>query len=206
LGSIAFAAPDLSASVAPVIWLQSRTRYVLKAISKVPRGPSPACLDVSKLSITSHLHIGPAGLQLLIIHGAVFHVTIQIDGAPIAMSDVDLTFHAHSWGALDRHASAFDALAHLITHRRVMMAHDRPGTTEARWVRNALMAFDGERAGVRQRTIAQAIYGAEAEASTWSDRDGWLRSAVRRDIRRGHRLVETGWRQMLAGGSFNTAA
>jgi hypothetical protein len=59
-----------------------------------------------------------------------------------------------------------------------------------------LQAFDGGRSGASQRDIAGAIFGNDAVSEQWSP-DSELRAQVRYFLRRGHALVEAGYRTLL---------
>lgn len=60
----------------------------------------------------------------------------------------------------------------------------------------ALQALDGEAAGATHREIASAVFGADEVFQRWST-DSELRAQLRHLLRRGHRLVEGGYKQLL---------
>lgn len=59
----------------------------------------------------------------------------------------------------------------------------------------ALQALDGEVAGASHREIAEVIFGAEDVFQRWAT-NSELRAQVRYLLRRGHHLVNTGYRQL----------
>lgn len=61
--------------------------------------------------------------------------------------------------------------------------------------RAMLQALDGAAAGASQRDIAIAIWGKRAVLERWSS-DGELRARVRYFMRRGHALVQGGYRKL----------
>ena len=56
--------------------------------------------------------------------------------------------------------------------------------------------MDGLAAGRTQRAIATDVWGAEAVAREWGP-DSWMRSQLRRRIRKARALAEGGWRDLV---------
>ncbi|WP_428102891.1 DNA -binding domain-containing protein [Candidatus Rariloculus sp.] len=69
---------------------------------------------------------------------------------------------------------------------------DRSGTDH-----ELLTVLDGRLAGKSWREAAVDLYGAKRVAAEWNT-DGWMRSRVRRLGRRAHRLMEGGYRDLVA--------
>lgn len=74
----------------------------------------------------------------------------------------------------------------------------RPEARARRWILQ-LRAFDALGSGVGERDIARVLFGQERTQDEWNDRDGSLRSAVRRLISTARRNVAGGYRDLLRG-------
>jgi hypothetical protein len=61
-----------------------------------------------------------------------------------------------------------------------------------------LRALDGHLAGLRQREIAEGLFGGARVQKEWRDPGSYLRDRVRRAIRRGHALMVSEYRHLLA--------
>ncbi|WP_343055390.1 DUF2285 domain-containing protein [Azospirillum oleiclasticum] len=71
-------------------------------------------------------------------------------------------------------------------------------TNQTTLLRRSLQALDASLAGASVRKTAAAVFGADRVAADWL-RDSPLRDRTRYLIRRGHRLMEGGYRDLLAG-------
>lgn len=74
----------------------------------------------------------------------------------------------------------------------------RPEPRARRWI-HQLRAVDALVAGASDRDIASALFGSARVTLEWSDRDGSLRSAVRRLIAAARRNLAGGYRDILRG-------
>jgi hypothetical protein len=72
-------------------------------------------------------------------------------------------------------------------------------------LRRSLQALDASLAGASVRDTAAAVFGADRVAADWL-RDSPLRDRTRYLIRRGRRLMEGGYRDLLAGGPGRSPA
>ncbi|MDA4848877.1 DNA -binding domain-containing protein [Hoeflea poritis] len=61
-----------------------------------------------------------------------------------------------------------------------------------------LRALDGSLAGASHREIAEALIGEWRVDSDWTDPGEHLRDRIRRAVRRGHALVDNGYRAFLS--------
>ena len=59
-----------------------------------------------------------------------------------------------------------------------------------------MTVLDGLREKRTQRRIAEEVWGAERVAAEW-DPDGWMRSQVRRWVRKANALAAGGWRELV---------
>lgn len=60
------------------------------------------------------------------------------------------------------------------------------------------MVLDGHLAGKSDRELAVDLYGCERVAAEWSE-DSWMRSAVRRRVRKARMIMNRGYRDLAAG-------
>ena len=116
----------------------------------------------------------------------------------ITLPPVRLKFSATGLANLEDHLKALGTLAHVVLGTSRVPPPDQPGETDRFELRNALIALDGERAGASRRDIATVIYGAARVDDEWPDRDAPLRHRIKRDLARGRRLRDGGYRQLLA--------
>lgn len=94
-----------------------------------------------------------------------------------------------------RIAAARDFLAGMQGWSTVQARANSALTRSALVHRATLQALDGAAAGASQRDIAIAIWGGRWVLERWSS-DGELRARVRYFLRRGHALVEGGYRKL----------
>jgi hypothetical protein len=97
--------------------------------------------------------------------------------------------------ALRRVAAARDFLAGLQGRPRVQAPASSNIARSALVHRAMLQALDGAAAGASQRDVAIAIWGRRTVLERWSS-DGELRARVRYFLRRGHALVQGGYRKL----------
>lgn len=64
-------------------------------------------------------------------------------------------------------------------------------------LRNALIALDGSRAGATYREIAEVIYGPALVAERWGRGQRNLKDQLIRAVRRGRRLMNSGYAELL---------
>lgn len=74
----------------------------------------------------------------------------------------------------------------------------RPEVRARRWILQ-LRAFDALCAGFGERDIARVLFGQQRTQDQWHDRDGSLRSAIRRLISTARHNVAGGYRDLLGG-------
>jgi hypothetical protein len=95
------------------------------------------------------------------------------------------------WRAIEAELAALDAAK----VDRTAVATGRPGRTPMLHMRT-LQALDGTLAGASQRGVAEVLFGHAAVAERWHD-DGDLRAQVRRLVRRGQMLMDSGYQRLL---------
>lgn len=201
-----FVAPDEPAPEAPVVWLQRLSRHVIVTAADRIGPPAQLDFDIRRIPFNTHVHIDAHGRQHVILKSSVLHVVLVVSGPLITMAPVRLQFASHGMTRLGQHIDALGALAHLLLDRRLAMPADRPGEVDRIKLRDAIIALDGERAGVTRREIATVIYGAERVTEEWAHPDGRLKAVIKRDVLRGRRMVTGGYCNLVAGGTLAVAA
>lgn len=69
--------------------------------------------------------------------------------------------------------------------------------TKAKRLRDALIALDGELAGVRRREIGEAIFGAEVVKDDWDGGVNSYKQRTKRLVDKGFALMRSGYRKLL---------
>ena len=144
-----------------------------------------------------HVHFDASDHQFVILKSSEAHITVFVAGAMVTVGPVALSISATRLVDLDIKIEALSVLAHFVLKRRLATAYDRPGPVERTELRDALIAIDGDRAGATRRQIAAVTFGNDRVAAEWSDRDGSMRHKIKRDLARGRRLIDGGYRDLL---------
>ncbi len=153
--------------------------------------------DVGKVSVAVHVHFNADGNQLVVLKSPTFHVALVVTGPLVTFGPVRLNFSSIGLTRLDGHLDSLGALAHLLLGRRLVGAADRPGAVDRIRLRDALICLDAKASGASHRDIAQVIHGAELVSTEWGDTDSPMRQKIKRDLTRGRRLMNGGYRDLL---------
>lgn len=202
----AFVDPRQPAPTAPVIWLGEGTAPAIYAGADRNASDVARDFDLERFAAPLHVHFGPDGAQYVVIKSPVRHVTLVVRGHLVTVGSVKLAFTIPSLTAMNLQLDAIQALAHIALGRRLSIPPDRPGAAERLHLRDAIIAYDGERAGMTRREIATVIYDAARVAAEWTDPNGRLKAVIKRDVRRGRHMVAGGWRDMILAGTFGQVA
>ncbi len=202
---VPFAAPNLPALEAPVVWLPALTHTLLHVDADCLGVDHNCDFDVRKLPFTVHVHFDADGTQHVVLEAPSFHVALVVTGSLVSMGPVRLQFASAGVCALDGHLDALGALAHVLLGRRIYRAADRPGDVDRSNLRDAIIALDGERAGASRREIATVIFGAERVAEEWREPNGAMKAVIKRNLLRGRRYVAGGYRAFIGGGSCTSS-
>lgn len=162
--------------------------------------------SIAALHIRIHVHFDGLDRQIVTLENENCRVTLIIDGALTTGGPVHLRIGGVGVSNLADYVYRINGLAHLLIGQKYFGPQRRPGPVDARHIRNAIIAYDGENAGVARRQIASVIYGENAVRDEWTDPSGRLKATVKRDVLRGRRLVEGGWRDLIAAGTFRVDA
>lgn len=162
--------------------------------------------DVAQLPFAVHVHFDANGLQHVVLKSPLHDVTCLISGSLVTVGAVRPHFTARGIAGLNASLSDLGVLVRAVLGQRSHIAADLPGPVDRMRLRDAIIAFDGERAGASRRQIATVIYGLETVTNEWGDPSGRLKAVIKRDVKRGRRLVAGEWRAMVAGRTFRAAA
>ena len=201
-----FADPGLLAHDAPVVWLLDLERTALPARAQIDTSSTRRDFALPSGPTRVHVHFDGVDRQIVTLDQDTCRVTLIVDGALLTLGPVCLQIGWLNFPGLPEFAFHLNALAHVLMAQRYFGPSRRPGTADARHLRNAIIAYDGECARASRRQIAAVIYGAAMVADQWSDPSGRLKAMVKRDVLRGRRLVSGGWRNLVSVGSFAAQA
>ncbi|MEQ1648932.1 MAG: DUF2285 domain-containing protein [Hyphomicrobiaceae bacterium] len=201
-----FVAPGLTAPDAPVVWLPDVEHAAIAANAQITTDVLLRDFVVTALRIRTHIHFDGHGRQIVTIENENYRATLIIGGAVLTLGAVHLRIGHISISELAGHVSRINGLAHLLINQRFMGPQRRPSPGDAKHLRNAIIALDGEQVGVSRREIATVIYGHKTVVGEWSEPSGRLKAMVKRDVLRGRRLVEGGWRDLITAGTFKAEA
>lgn len=195
-----FASPELPSGVAPVVWLPDRSLTTITARADLCDNFEDRDFSLERISIRAHVHFDAVGRQLVLLQSDTHQITVIVEGRLVTLGSVRLHFASSTLHRLERYVDALQTLLHVLHLRKLAGPPLRPGPVDALRYRNAIIAIDGERAGASRREIAAVIYGDAQVAHEWNRSDR-LKAMVKRDVRRGRRLLAGGWRDLIAGGS-----
>lgn len=185
--------PEVEAPSARVFWDESVDHSVLTAVARRATDASSA-FDVCSLAKFAVVLSDPTGEYLSLSNG-MSRITLRLICGSFLDGPVSLDFII-----ADARASAqIQALTRFRSLRQRgkfgPWLHRREVRT-TRWIRE-LRTFDALTAGASVRDIAAALFGEQRAREQWRDRDGSLRSVVRRLVSVARRNVAGGYRDLL---------
>lgn len=155
-----------------------------------------AGVDVRAMPGLQHILIDAESRQHLVLraHGVILQ--IAVDGADEVKGPEFLDFHVHS--QLRRSGHQLIMLDRFLSGTAPRSPPKRIWTSQARKLRDAIIALDGRAAGASHREVAIVIYGQTKVEREWAP--AGLRDLVRRDLDRGLKLAMGGYRDLLRQG------
>lgn len=153
-------------------------------------------VDVTALSSLQHILIDAESRQHLVLraHGVILQIAVE--GVDVIQGPVILDFHAHS--QLRRSGHQLIMMDRFLSGTAPRSPPKRIWTSQARKLRDAIIALDGRAAGASHREVAIVIYGQTKVEREWAP--AGLRDLVRRDLDRGLKLAMGGYRELLRQG------
>lgn len=202
----AFAAPDVPAPRAPVLWLSDYAHPTVTFDADYGGLDHERDFDIAQFPFAVHVHFDASGLQHVVLKSPSHYIACLISGAIVTAGAVRPHFTMRSVAGLDASLGGLGVFARAVLGQRPVVAADLPGPVDRLRLRDAIIAVDGERAGASRRQIATVIYGLETVTREWSDPSGRLKAVIKRDVQRGRRLVAGEWRAMVARRTFRAEA
>lgn len=143
-----------------------------------------------------HILIDAESRQHLVLraHGVILQIAIE--GADVIHGPVILDFHIRS--QLRRSGHQLIMVDRFLSGNAPRSPPKPNWTSQARKLRDAIIALDGRAAGASHREVAIVIYGRAKVESEWGP--AGLRDLVRRDLGRGLKLAMGGYRDLLRQG------
>ena len=121
-----------------------------------------------------------------------------VEGAPVAVAPVRLTFRMQGLGELFAAQNSIGIFKELLGARSGGSPDSEPGWAITRQeLRDAVIALDAQCAGASYRQTAELIYGLEHVKKEWVGDGCDLKDEIRRTRARGVRLMMGGYRQFL---------
>ena len=191
--------PDPAATGYDALAFWSGTRFPRQVQLQVsPAMPGEMCEIQDKtraLCDIVHL-VDSAGREHLLVKGNGHVVQVRCTGLSLLTNDpVRLGFLIHGVETFQQRVSL------LADAQRVygMPPQTQPAWTRSRLaLRNALIAWDCQMAGLSLRATASVIYGEFRSREAWAGPSRAMKDEMRRARKRAHRLVHGGYRQLLA--------
>lgn len=190
--------PALSAFEAAPFWLpEAMSASFDAAIDAETSGRNGARhLRLDDLPGEKFLLVAPGRRDKLVVRAPYYaaQLALDADGAPVPQSAFfSLRLGAdHLAAERLRHLEEFGRVCRGLSARR-----NPPRGASPDKLRNALIALDGELAGVPRRKIAEAIFGADAVKRGWDDGDESYKKRTKRLVEKGLTLMESGYRELL---------
>jgi len=191
--SALFVDPALSAPDAPISWLDTAGAAVLDARSSLAAPRVLPDIVLTQLPSVTHVVLGPADTEQLLIRTSDCAVTLRLHGAHAADGPVRLTFQVPG---LSRAQGLGTLLAELPD---LLAATPRRSKRSRRQflLRDALIVLDGRGAGASYREIACVIYGTERARTAWNSLSRSLKDRLHRAFNIGKALRDGGYRTLI---------
>lgn len=179
------------------VWLPETGVSTLSAVANEPgNAPNavPEIVFMPAIPSVEHILIDAAGRQHVVLRGNWAAIQLTIMGADITVHSIALTILVPGIAAIGRACDQLDTLRRILSPAQSRSPPVPAWTTRTENLRNALITFDGRRAGASHREIATFIYGARKVAEDW---DTGLRERMQRHYNRGAQLIAGGYRDFL---------
>lgn len=195
-GLYAFADPFRPARSAPVFWLPTATRRVVRARCAMPKPRTDAApsrlagFRVQRLAV-----IGADNIPVVTLKGHGACVILEIHGLGVLTNPCDLVFELDGLEDLNNQTECLKLLQRF-THPPPEGTLRSPFASDER-LRHALIALDESMAGKTYRQIAIVIFGEERVSEDWTGASQFLKDRTRRLVARGKELMSGGYRDLL---------
>jgi len=179
------------------VWLPESVASTLSGYASEPANAPKARQElvfIPTIPSVEHILIDTGRRQHVVLRGNRAVIQLTITGADITTHPVALTILVPGIAAIGRACDQLDTLRRILSPAQPRFPADPPWTTRTINLRDALITFDGRRAGASHRAIATFIYGVRKVAEDW---DAGLRERMQRHYNRAAALVAGGYRDLL---------
>ena len=145
----------------------------------------------------THLLIDADGVQHFVLKSPDDHATVHVTGSLAPAGPVRIKFESVGVDAISIHRDTFSVLTHLLHPDPALLTSPQDWPVERLELRDSLIALDGKAAGATHREIATVIHGSARVDSEWPDLEAPIRYKIKRDLARGRRLMNGGYRDLL---------
>ena len=195
--SIAFVDPREAAPRAPVVWMSPIIDTQVEATTDRLQARSPMDFSLARLPPMTHLLIDADGVQHFVLKSPDDHATVHVTGSLAPAGPVRIKFESVGVDALSIHRDTFSVLTHLLHPDPALLTSPEDWPVERLELRDSLIALDGKAAGATHWEIATVILGSARVDSEWPDLEAPIRYKIKRDLARGRRLMNGGYRDLL---------
>jgi hypothetical protein len=193
--SAPFADPSLTALQARHVWLPDAGASTLLGVTEpaYASGERNGRIFLPSLPTLEHVLIDATGRHHVVLRANQASIQLTIEGADLTARPVAITLLVPGFDRIVEARSQLDLLDRVLSVNRAPSVVPR-WTTRTRNLRDALITFDGRRAGAGNKEIAIFIYGAADVAADW---DAGLRQRMQRHYSRAEALAAGGYRAFL---------
>ena len=193
--SAPFADPSLAALQARHIWLPDAAASTLLGVTEPAYASSERNKRVFLPSLPGleHVLFDATGRQHVVLRANQASIQLTIEGADLTAGPVAITFLVPGFDRIVEVRNQLELLDRVLSPNRAPSSVPR-WTTRTGNLRDALITFDGRRAGAGNKEIAIFIYGAEDVATDW---DAGLRQRMQRHYSRAEALAAGCYRAFL---------
>ncbi|HPE30251.1 MAG TPA: DUF2285 domain-containing protein [Parvularculaceae bacterium] len=190
--------PALSALAAPIFWLPDAMKASFDVVAQSVNSDSSRIrhLRWDELPGKKLVLISPGRRDKLVIRAPGYEAQLAIDsaGAPIGRAISYSLILGVDHLAAER-LSQLEEFGRVCDGFAARLAPPRGARPQR--LRDALIALDGELAGVSRRRIAEVIFGPEPICEGWDDGDESYKKRTKRLVEKGLELMRDGYRRLL---------
>jgi Uncharacterized conserved protein (DUF2285) len=190
-----FVDPDIAFDVAPVFWLAGGIHLMVQPLFN-ELNPQQY-IDVVNLPSWRRALIDGHGNELVVLQNKQLMLSLRAHDAGLLDGPRGFSVRIDGRSGVTHGAKQLRLFDHLLNDGSpVPRAFATSGFDYAR-LHEALIALDGDLAGIRYREIAAVLFGEHAAAEDWGRGQSTLRQKVRRTVNRGHMLAGGGYLKLL---------
>jgi len=195
---VPFADPGKNAVEADIFWRAEDYRRVLFAYVRSNENPGfGSIISLRELACRKTILRTVDGAQHLLVRDGSRVAQLQCDGEKIDSGPFALEIVIGDFRQAERQLRLVKRFADICRNRR-------PARRQAEWTveamrhRDALVALDLRMEGRSYRQIAIFLYGEKAVRRDWTNPDQTMKNRVIRSVKRGRRMMNGGYRTLLA--------